>query len=44
MTFDYRGWGDRDSRLVIKEKMPEMDESGLITVRVQAIREFLDPF
>jgi len=44
LTFDYRGWGDSDSRLVIKEKMPEMDESGLITVRVQAIRELVDPF
>ena len=44
LTFDYRGWGDSDSRLVIKGKMPEMDESGLITVRVQAIRELVDPF
>jgi dienelactone hydrolase len=44
LTFDYRGWGDSDSRLVIKEKMPDVDESGLITVRVQAIRELVDPF
>ena len=44
LTFDYRGWGDSDSRLVIKEKMPEPDESGMITVRAQAIRELVDPF
>ena len=35
LTFDYRGWGDSDSRLVIKEKMPAPDESGMITVRAQ---------
>lgn len=44
LTFDYRGWGDSDSRMVIKEKMPEPDESGMITARVQAIRELVDPF
>ena len=43
LTFDYRGWGDSDSRLVIKEKMPEPDEGGMITVRAQAIRELVDP-
>ena len=25
LTFDYRGWGDSDSRLVIREKMPEYE-------------------
>ena len=44
LTFDYRGWGDSDSRLVIKGKMPEPDASGMITVRAQAIRELVDPF
>ena len=44
LTFDYRGWGDSDSRLVIKEKMPEPDERGMTTVRVRAIRELVDPF
>jgi len=43
LTFDYRGWGDSDSRLVIKEKMPEPDNNGMITVRAQAIRELVDP-
>lgn len=44
LTFDYRGWGDSDSRLVIEEKMPELDESGMVTVRARAIRELVDPF
>ncbi len=44
LTFDYRGWGDSDSRMVVKEKMPEPDESGMITVRAQAVRELVDPF
>ena len=44
LTFDYRGWGDSDSRLVIEEKMPEPDERGMTTVRARAIRELVDPF
>jgi len=44
LTFDYRGWGDSDSRLVIKGKMPEPDAKGEVTVRAQAIRELVDPF
>ncbi|HEX8183265.1 MAG TPA: CocE/NonD family hydrolase, partial [Blastocatellia bacterium] len=44
LTFDYRGWGDSDSRLVLKEQMPKLDEKGQATVRVQAIRELVDPF
>ncbi|HYP25785.1 MAG TPA: alpha/beta fold hydrolase [Blastocatellia bacterium] len=44
LTFDYRGWGDSDSRLVLKEPMPALDQKGEATVRVQAIRELVDPF
>lgn len=44
LTFDYRGWGDSDSRLVIEDKMPEPGESGMITVRARAVRELVDPF
>ena len=44
LTFDYRGWVDSDSRLVIRDKMPEPDEKGMVTVRAQAIRELVDPF
>jgi dipeptidyl aminopeptidase/acylaminoacyl peptidase len=43
LTFDYRGWGDSDSRLVIKGKMPAPNENGEVTVRAQAIRELVDP-
>jgi len=44
LTFDYRGWADSDSRLVIEGKMPKPDENGEVTVRAQAIRELVDPF
>jgi hypothetical protein len=44
LTFDYRGWGDSDSRLVLVEDMPKLDERGEATVRVRAIRELVDPF
>jgi len=44
LTFDYRGWADSDSRLVIQGKMPEPDKDGMITVRTKAIRELVDPF
>lgn len=44
LTFDYRGWGDSDSRLVLKEAQPELDEKGEATVQVQFIREVVDPF
>ena len=44
LTFDYRGWADSDSRLLIEGKMPKPDEKGMVTVRAQAIRELVDPF
>jgi dienelactone hydrolase len=44
LTFDYRGWGNSDSRLVLKDKMPKPDANGLVTVKVLAIRELVDPF
>ena len=44
LTFDYRGWGDSDSKLVIKETMPKPGENGEVTVKAQAIRELVDPF
>jgi hypothetical protein len=43
LTFDYRGWGGSDSRLVIIGEMPKPDEKGEVTVRAQAIRELVDP-
>ncbi len=43
LTFDYRGWGESDSRLVIKEKMPKPDGNSEITVTARAIRQLVDP-
>jgi len=43
LTFDYRGWGESDNRLVIKGKMPKPDANGEITVTAKAIRKLVDP-
>ena len=43
LTFDYRGWGESDSRLVVKGEMPKPDADGNVTVTAQAIREVVDP-
>jgi dipeptidyl aminopeptidase/acylaminoacyl peptidase len=43
LTFDYRGWGESDSRLVLIDEMPEPNSDGEITVTVQAIRQLVDP-
>ena len=44
LTFDYRGWADSDSRLVIKGETPGTDKEGMVTVTARAIRELVDPF
>ncbi len=44
INYDYRGWGDSDSRLVVRGEMPEPDPNGYVTVTAQAIREVVDPF
>lgn len=43
IVYDYRGWGDADSRLVVRGEMPQPDEDGYLTVKAQAIRELVDP-
>ena len=43
INYDYRGWGDSDSRLVVRGEMPEPDKDGDVTVKAQAIREVVDP-
>ncbi len=43
LTFDYRGWGGSDSRLVLKGKMPALDANNEADVRVQAVRNVVDP-
>jgi len=44
INYDYRNWGDSDSRLVVRDKMPKPDKDGYVTVKAQAIRELVDPF
>lgn len=44
LTFDYRGWGESDSRLVVTGDMPKPDENGEVTVRATAVRELVAPF
>ena len=44
INYDYRGWGDSDSRLVVRGEMPKPDKDGYVTVKAQAIRELVDPF
>lgn len=44
LTFDYRGWGDSDSRLVLIGEQPDANENGEATAQVRIIREVVDPF
>ncbi len=44
LTFDYRGWGESDSRLVVSGDMPKPDENGEVTVRAKAVRDLVAPF
>ncbi len=44
MTFDYRGWGESESKLVMLEKQAVPDEQGVVAVRARAIREVVDRF
>ena len=43
INYDYRGWGDSDSRLVVPGEMPNPEKDGYVTVKAQAIREVVDP-
>jgi dipeptidyl aminopeptidase/acylaminoacyl peptidase len=44
LAFDYRGWGQSDGRLVLSAgEQPKPDEKGKATVRVQVVREVVDP-
>ena len=42
VTFDYRGWGKSDSRLVASDKKPEKKDGKLIA-EVKEVREVVDP-
>lgn len=42
LNFDYRGWGESESRLLMLEEMPEADEKGEVNVKARAIRWQMD--
>ena len=43
LTFDYRGWGDSEARLVLAETLPHPDSDGILTVRAYVERGVIDP-
>jgi hypothetical protein len=43
LTFDYRGWGDSESRLVLVDPLPLPDADGVVTVRARAESGVIDP-
>lgn len=42
LTFDYRGWGDSDGKLVYRGDQP-LKEPGIADITVRVIREVVDP-
>ena len=42
LNFDYRGWGESDSKLLMQDPMPEPDQNGEVTVKSRAIRWQMD--
>src|ERR1035441_9545809 len=43
VTFDYRGWGDSDSRVILTAPEPREHPNGRFTAEVQEVREVVDP-
>jgi len=43
VTFDYRGWGDSDSRVILTAPEPREHPNGRFTGEVQEVREVVDP-
>ena len=43
VVFDYRGWGDSDSRLILTKPAPEQRPDHRFTAEVQEVREVVDP-
>ena len=42
LAFDYRGWGESDSKLITVEKQPPPDAKGEVAVRARAVRWQMD--
>ncbi len=43
MTFDYRGWGQSDGRIIPASGSPRLLEAGVRTLDVRVLREIVDP-
>lgn len=43
MTFDYRGWGESDGRIITTRDGPRLLEAAEITLTVRVLREVVDP-
>lgn len=43
VTFDYRGWGESDSRVILTQPAPDEKSDGKFTAEVREIREVVDP-
>lgn len=44
VSFDYRGWGASDSRVVLTGRRPAGPAGGTYTAEVKELREYVDPF
>ena len=42
LAFDYRGWGDSDSKLITLETQPRPDDKGEVEVKARAVRWQMD--
>jgi len=43
LTFDYRGWGESDSRVILTAPQPKLPPGRKLTVEVEAVRGYVDP-
>ncbi len=43
MTFDYRGWGESDGRLIALKDAPLLSSAEEVTLKVRVLREIADP-
>jgi dienelactone hydrolase len=43
MTFDYRGWGESDGRVIATRDAPRLLEAGEFRLTVRVLREVVDP-
>jgi len=44
VTFDYRGWGDSDPKVILKEDVPETEPGETVRMKVQPVREVVAPY